>query len=307
MSGGLYVQVEASLAGSPRVLRLSREAGEESATVEGYLVRLWGVWLQHQEGGGLVRLADVRDVEDLVRWCGESGRLASALVSGGWLEEVEPGLWRVDGWSRYERMEQTRESRRAANRERQQRARERRRDDDDVTRDVTAASRVTSRVTDASVTGREVEVEVENSSEETTSLPLVRSPSGSGPAADEPVVLEYPCQGPQPRWSLTEAQVTRWAELYPGLDVLAECRRALAWLEASPGRRKTARGMPRMLAGWLSRAADRGPGPGGGRPQPQQWRSAQDRAMDEVAEMRARARQLREAEARQRVEVTDAA
>lgn len=64
-------------------------------------------------------------------------------------------------------------------------------------------------------------------------------------------------------WHLTAAQIAQWKALYPGLDVEAECRKALAWVQTN--NRKTARGMPRFLVGWLNRANDRRPS-GNGHP-----------------------------------------
>ena len=71
-------------------------------------------------------------------------------------------------------------------------------------------------------------------------------------------LLGYPTVGALPIWCLSEAQVQEWQALYPSLDVLAEARKALAWVRASPTHRKTAAGMPRLLVGWLNRANDRG-------------------------------------------------
>ncbi len=59
-------------------------------------------------------------------------------------------------------------------------------------------------------------------------------------------------------WQLTETQVAEWATSFPGVDVLGQCRQALAWVLASPGRRKTSRGMAKFLVGWLGRAVDSG-------------------------------------------------
>ena len=71
--------------------------------------------------------------------------------------------------------------------------------------------------------------------------------------------LRFPVIGPLgPEWALSEAQVAEWVRLFPGHDVHGECRKALAWTQANPGRRKTARGMAKFLVGWLSRAVDRG-------------------------------------------------
>lgn len=76
---------------------------------------------------------------------------------------------------------------------------------------------------------------------------------------DSPICFEYPTIGPDgPSWRLRRVQVDEWRATYPGVDVLAECRRALAWVKANPGRRKTAKGMPKFLVSWLSRAVDSG-------------------------------------------------
>lgn len=81
-------------------------------------------------------------------------------------------------------------------------------------------------------------------------------------ASSVPAFLTYPVVGPKGHsWLLSDAQVSEWAALFPGLDVSAECRKALAWLQANPLKRKTANGMPRFLAAWLTRATDRGGSP----------------------------------------------
>jgi hypothetical protein len=86
----------------------------------------------------------------------------------------------------------------------------------------------------------------------------------------EPEALAFPTVGTDGgTWHLRAAQVVEWSVAYPNLDVLAECRRALSWVNANPGRRKTVRGMPKFLNGWLSRAVDSGrvsqsSNPGGG-------------------------------------------
>lgn len=74
-------------------------------------------------------------------------------------------------------------------------------------------------------------------------------------APPEPAILEFPTNGPIRSWSLTQRQIDEWSGLYSGLDVLVECRKALAWVQAN--QRKTAKGMPRFLTSWLARACDR--------------------------------------------------
>lgn len=83
--------------------------------------------------------------------------------------------------------------------------------------------------------------------------------NGSSTASVEPTltVLEFPVVGAQgPVWGLSETLVAEWRALFPNVDVLAEARKALAWLRANEGRRKTANGMPRFLVRWLTRAVD---------------------------------------------------
>lgn len=294
---GLYVQVDVSLAASPRVLRLARAAGCDDAAAEGYLARLWGVWLEHQEGDGRVTLPAVEDVEGMVRWRGEPGRLASALVAGGWLEEVEPGVWRADGWSRYEELEAKRERKRARDRAAQQRRRQRPASHG-VSADVSA---------DTDTESPRSEPEPEPYSE--TTSPRRNAPDSRPPPPPQPVLLEEPValddwplkSRRDGTWALTEAHLAELEESYPHLDVLGECRKARQYLRDHAAKRKTRRGMRAYVSGWLNRAQDRGsgnpaapprppfgPGPGGGR-RP----TVQEQLRDEAAALRRQAAEIR--------------
>lgn len=88
---------------------------------------------------------------------------------------------------------------------------------------------------------------------------MVVDGSGNNPLADhstnEPALLTFPCNGKQKTWRLTQSAVDEWTALYPGIDVLAECRKALAYVKAN--RPKTARGMPAFLVAWFNRINDR--------------------------------------------------
>ena len=55
-------------------------------------------------------------------------------------------------------------------------------------------------------------------------------------------------------YTVTDDDVARWQTLYPEVDVTVEMWAMVAWLEANPKRRKTWRGMPRFISGWLGRA-----------------------------------------------------
>ena len=119
--------------------------------------------------------------------------------------------------------------------------------------------------------------------------------------SDDPTVLRLPCEGPVPIWDLTRSQIARWQELYPSLDVEAECRSALAWVEASPERRKTAKGAPRFLQGWLGRAKDRAPQRGVQGPSLSYREQERERAYEQVDQIVAYEKALLAAD-RERIE-----
>ena len=92
------------------------------------------------------------------------------------------------------------------------------------------------------------------------------SDTGSGTDSSEPAepdsqplppLLEFPTVGTGgSSWALTHAHVAGWSSAYPNLDVLAECRKALAWIQANPAKRKTHGGMANFLVKWFSRTTD---------------------------------------------------
>lgn len=96
-------------------------------------------------------------------------------------------------------------------------------------------------------------------------------PEAANTPPSVPAVLEFSCVGVDPTWELTQDQLDEWSRLFPHLNVLNECRAAKAWVDASPERRKTAKGMRRFLVGWIGRSQDRKPSPAvasvGGRPE----------------------------------------
>lgn len=104
----------------------------------------------------------------------------------------------------------------------------------------------------------ESESESVTESESDTVTPTVECSEAGKPPA-EPVVawMWFPCVGREKAWPLVPKQIQAWHEQYPHMDIEAELRKAEAWLEADPRRRKSAKGMPRFLVGWFNRAADR--------------------------------------------------
>jgi hypothetical protein len=118
-------------------------------------------------------------------------------------------------------------------------------------------------------------------------------PEADGPPSGPPPLLVFPTVGKDKQWPLTEAKLQELAAAFPALDVLGECRKALAWVQQSPDRRKTAKGMGRFLFGWAERAQNRGaaaPAAANGR-KPEQ-------TIEELVEAAAKAKEERDAKRR---------
>ncbi len=78
------------------------------------------------------------------------------------------------------------------------------------------------------------------------------------PASEQPVLV-FPCVGDGPSdFPLMQAKLDEYEQSYPGINALAECRKALQWCRDNPLRRKTFGGMPKFLNQWLARAQDGG-------------------------------------------------
>lgn len=90
-------------------------------------------------------------------------------------------------------------------------------------------------------------------SNQRTLIPL--SDTGTGLITRQAAsLLVFPCIGQPDRWELTAESLAVWQQAFPGLDILGQCRRALAWVESN--HRKTHRGMKSFLNSWLMKAND---------------------------------------------------
>lgn len=108
-------------------------------------------------------------------------------------------------------------------------------------------------------------------------LPRPDQPSPDKPSPDQPnpssscsepampasgpnvVFLNYPVSANGGAdWPLFESKLAQYRESFPGIDVSAECRKARQWCIDNPTKRKTPKGMPQFLSGWLGRAQNRG-------------------------------------------------
>jgi len=81
------------------------------------------------------------------------------------------------------------------------------------------------------------------------------APSTPQPNPSQDVLLVMPCTGAGGKsWKVTRGYLDGLADTYPGVNLLAECRKAKAWLDANPRRLKTYAGMKAFLTSWFSRA-----------------------------------------------------
>jgi hypothetical protein len=83
--------------------------------------------------------------------------------------------------------------------------------------------------------------------------------NGQPAAASTEFVFPTTGKGRQ-EWTLSQSKMDEYVAAYPGLDVVAEMRKARQWCRDKSRQRKTARGMPAFLTGWLNRAQNRGAG-----------------------------------------------
>jgi len=108
----------------------------------------------------------------------------------------------------------------------------------------------------------EADVEVEEKREDCPEA----APSGPDPTAPEieirpkgEIVAILPVVGAKNEIGIREPDVAAWSKAFPGVDVAAELRKMVAWLDANPRRRKTVNGIRRFIVSWLSREQNRGP------------------------------------------------
>ena len=80
--------------------------------------------------------------------------------------------------------------------------------------------------------------------------------SATPPAVSDDAVIRLPLNDGTEH-GVTPADIDKWTGLYPAVDVMAELRKMVGWLDANPKNRKTKGGVGRFIAGWLSREQDR--------------------------------------------------
>lgn len=59
-------------------------------------------------------------------------------------------------------------------------------------------------------------------------------------------------------FDVTNADLVKWTELYPAVDVMQELRKMSGWCDSNPTKRKTRRGVRSFITSWLAKEQDRG-------------------------------------------------
>lgn len=86
--------------------------------------------------------------------------------------------------------------------------------------------------------------------------PNPNSISATPPAVRDDAVIRLPLNDGSEHGVFSE-DIDKWSGLYPAVDVMAELRKMVGWLDSNPKNRKTKSGINRFINGWLSREQDR--------------------------------------------------
>jgi hypothetical protein len=274
-----FVRLRLSLPTLPRTIAVARRLGLHPHLVCGALAYLWA-WAGRHARGDLVPHADADAIDAVAGLPG----LAEAMRAVGWLVLADagatfPGLREhnpevgVSASPAAERMRRVRAKRKIAStgspdvapvaQQAQQSATERNagatqaqplsyKKEKENSRGMNSP-RTPSCSEPLSAAAEQASTPIKPKLEaQSTPEPKAKTPK-TDPLSSGPTILAYPVVGGED-WPLTQARIDHLAEVYPGADALAECRKALAWCLANPTRRKTPRGMPEFLRKWLDRA-----------------------------------------------------
>lgn len=247
-----WLRVDAALPGHPKIGRLMRRLDCSRMEAVGIVVSLWCWCSQSREDGHLGDL-EPEDIADACRWTTDPAKTWDALLTCGWIANGDIGPT-VHEWMEYQS-----KYKRASLLHARRQAKYRSRTVTEASRDrhasVTPSPQVTQR-------GEERSGEERSGEELRTTYACAaakaEAASPATPAAGDSAILTFPCIGKDKSWTLTEAVADKLDAAFPNVNIDAEARKALAWIEADPTRRKTARGMLRFLTAWMSRTADRG-------------------------------------------------
>jgi hypothetical protein len=248
---------------SVKLMRLKRALGLTQYQAVGLLECLWHFTAHNTPDGGIGKYTD-DDIAAVLEWEGAATELIEALIQSGWLDRHDNGsLWIHDWlehcptWVRGV----------AANKI----AREK---NGLCTKSPTkyltkSDTESTTKSPTKSPTKYPTKYPTKLHTSVATTLPYLNLPnqeeihlSGAQltdrPLPENPIeeILKAPLANGT-TWEISAAQIEFLTRSFPGADVQSQILGAVAWLEANPKKRKTAKGMPRFLTSWLLRTVSR--------------------------------------------------
>ena len=196
------------------------------------------------------------------------------LIAVGLVEQVEDEngeeLWRVTGWPKHQRIDHPSKPRYSG-----VRGRESSRGFDEGSRSARRGLAPDRKGGE----GKGIESKGNDQSKDACAEPA------SPPSAPSPVFITIPVVGSGiGEAEVTDAMVSEWEPVYPGVDVRQQLRHMREWCVSNPAKRKTARGLRRFITAWLAREQDRGGGTGPPTRAPPQ-RSSTGRFWDNLREV----------------------
>lgn len=276
----MFLEIDEDFATHPKTLRLAAKLMNPTAGF--YMLRLWSWARKYQKDGDLTAY-EPEEIEIAVGWTLDPGKFYSAAVVAGFIDETRNGdlvteralhNWMERTGGAIRRMEEAA----SARKDRRRRWNDKRAADAGdgfgdclglectPNADGTPPERGQSADTGAHERDgngpRQIKSRLGKSKQDKTSQEPETESAETAPPSSPPVMM-FPCDGEVREWALTQPQIDEWSGLFPALDVVAICRQALAWVKATPAKRKTATGMPRFLVAWFTRDQNRRASRGG--------------------------------------------
>lgn len=254
-----WIELHDTCRDHPKIIKLARDLGIPQVYALGHLTSLWS-WAARMAPDGCLASFDHEDIEIGAQWSGEPGVFVASCVARRLLDERDGALWIHDAReyggsakaaARAKASRERKAAEEAVARAEQQAlcARVRTRANSCATVPNCAGTDQTDQTDQTDRSDRHIEACAE----------LVPRSAPAALVEVEEAVVWIPLAGGKAS-GITRQQIEEWTPAYPGIDVETELRKAKAWCEANPQRRKTARGVKAFLVSWLSRAQDSGRG-----------------------------------------------